>query len=88
MHPENDTAINIWQAKPGLRGHRFEVHEPGLHHLAFNVERHEQIDPLAGLIPSWGGTLLEGPGAVMARPIRAAPEPPTTETAGAEQSAT
>jgi len=37
----NGTAFNIWQAK---LDHPFEVYEPGLHHVAFNVQRHEQVE--------------------------------------------
>jgi glyoxylase I family protein len=58
----NGTAVNVWEAKPGLADHPFEVYEPGLHHIAFNAAHHEQVDQLAALIPTIGGTLLEGPG--------------------------
>lgn len=58
----NGTAINIWQAKPGLADHPFEVYEPGLHHVAFNVERHEQVDELHKLVRELGAEILEGPG--------------------------
>jgi hypothetical protein len=35
LNAANGTAINIWQAKPGLADHPFEVYEPGVHHVAF-----------------------------------------------------
>jgi catechol 2,3-dioxygenase-like lactoylglutathione lyase family enzyme len=58
----NGTAFNIWQAKPGLAEHRFEVYEPGLHHVAFNVERHEQVDAVHELVRKLGAEILDGPG--------------------------
>lgn len=62
LNPRNELAFNIWQAKPRLREHRFEVYEPGLHHVAFNVAEHSQIDELAELCVAWGGEILDGPG--------------------------
>ena len=58
----NGTAFNIWQAKPSLAGHKFEVYEPGLHHVAFNVERHEQVDEVHRLVDKIGAEILDGPG--------------------------
>jgi glyoxylase I family protein len=58
----NGTAFNVWQAEPGLAAHRFEVYEPGLHHVAFNVERHEQVDAVHQLVRTLGGEILDGPG--------------------------
>jgi catechol 2,3-dioxygenase-like lactoylglutathione lyase family enzyme len=46
----------------GRPGHPFEVSEPGLHHLAFNVERHEQVDALHDIVRSLGAVILDGPG--------------------------
>jgi catechol 2,3-dioxygenase-like lactoylglutathione lyase family enzyme len=62
LHPLNGTAVNVWQAEPELAHHPFEVYEPGLHHLAFNVEKHEQVDEVASLVRSLGGEILDGPG--------------------------
>ena len=62
INEANGTAFNIWQAKPGLAEHPFEVYEPGLHHVAFNVERHEQVDELCELVRELGGEILDGPG--------------------------
>jgi catechol 2,3-dioxygenase-like lactoylglutathione lyase family enzyme len=62
LNPQNGVAFNIWQAKPDLADHPFQVYEPGLHHVAFNAGTHEQVDQLAALVPTIGGTLLEGPG--------------------------
>ena len=62
LNPGNGTAFNIWQAKPGLAEHRFEVYEPGLHHVAFNVERHEQVDAVHELVRKLGAEILDGPG--------------------------
>ena len=58
----NGTAFNIWQAKAGLADHRFEIYEPGLHHVAFNVERHEQVDAVHELVRKLGAEILDGPG--------------------------
>ena len=58
----NGTAVNIWRARPGLADHPFEVYEPGLHHVAFNVERHEQVDAAHALVVRLGGQVLDGPG--------------------------
>jgi catechol 2,3-dioxygenase-like lactoylglutathione lyase family enzyme len=58
----NGTAVNVWQARPELADHRFEVYEPGLHHIAFNVERHEQVDELCKLVRELGAEILDGPG--------------------------
>lgn len=48
---------------PGLRGGGDPplCDEPGLHHVAFNVARHVQVDEVANLIPQIGGQILEGP---------------------------
>ena len=58
----NGIAFNVWQAEPGLADHPFEVYEPGLHHVAFNVGRHEQVDELHRLVRELGGEILDGPG--------------------------
>src|SRR5712692_1434671 len=55
-------AFNIWEAKGRLAEHRFEVYEPGLHHVAFNVQRHEQIDEALELVRKLGAEILDGPG--------------------------
>lgn len=62
INPLNGTAVNVWQAKPGLKDHPFEVYEPGLHHVAFNVERHEQVDAAHALVRGLGAEILDGPG--------------------------
>jgi catechol 2,3-dioxygenase-like lactoylglutathione lyase family enzyme len=62
INPANGTAINIWQAKPGLAGQAFEIYAPGLHHVAFNVERHEQVDAAHDLVRTLGAQILDGPG--------------------------
>jgi catechol 2,3-dioxygenase-like lactoylglutathione lyase family enzyme len=48
------------QAKSGLR--IGPLHEPGLHHVAFNVERHEQINALHAIVRRAGAVILDGPG--------------------------
>ena len=62
INEANGTAMNVWQAKPGLADHPFEVYEPGLHHIAFNVERHEQVDEVHKLVRELGAEILDGPG--------------------------
>ena len=62
INEKNGVAFNIWQAKPGLANHPFEVYEPGLHHVAFNAAIHAQVDEMAALVPRIGGQILEGPG--------------------------
>ena len=37
INEPNGTAVNIWRAKPGFADHPFEIYEPGLHQLCFNV---------------------------------------------------
>jgi catechol 2,3-dioxygenase-like lactoylglutathione lyase family enzyme len=59
INESNGTAFNVWQAK---LDHPFEVYEPGLHHVAFNVERHEQVDELFALVRSLGAEILDRPG--------------------------
>jgi len=55
-------AVNIWEAKPEFAKHPFEVYEVGLHHLAFHVEKREQIDQVHQLVKSLGAEILDGPG--------------------------
>jgi glyoxylase I family protein len=62
INESNGTAFNIWQAKGDLGKHRFEIYEPGLHHVAFNVQTHEQVDAAFELMRSLGAEILDGPG--------------------------
>jgi len=62
INESNGIAFNIWQAEPGLADQPFEVYEPGLHHVAFNVQRHEQVDELHRLVRELGAEILDGPG--------------------------
>src|ERR1700688_2989318 len=59
INESNGIAFNVWQAK---MDHLFEVYEPGLHHVAFNVQRHEQVDAACELVRSLGAEILDGPG--------------------------
>ena len=52
INESNGTAVNVWEAKGELKKHPFEVYEPGLHHVAFNVQRHEQVDRALELVRS------------------------------------
>jgi len=57
----NGLALNVWEASPALAGERFEVYAPGLHHIAFNVARHAEIDALHALLMELGAEILDGP---------------------------
>ena len=59
INESNGIAFNVWQAKAA---HPFEVYEPGLHHVAFNVQQHEQVDAACELVRSLGAEILDGPG--------------------------
>ena len=54
-------AVNIWEAKPEFASHPFEVYEVGLHHLAFHVEKREQVDQVHDLVKQLGAQILDGP---------------------------
>lgn len=58
----NGAVFNIWEAKPALAGHRFEVYEVGLHHIAFNTDTREQVDQVCELAKKLGAEILDGPG--------------------------
>lgn len=62
LNQANGTAVNVWQAMPGLADHPFAVYEPGLHHVAFNVGKHGQVDQACSLVERLGGEILDGPG--------------------------
>jgi len=62
VNPTNGLAFNVWEAKPELARERFEVYAPGLHHVAFNVDRREKVDELCALVRELGGEILDGPG--------------------------
>jgi len=59
VHRSNGIAINVWEAE---QAHPFHVYEPGLHHLAFNVDSTARVDELAALVVELGGEILDGPG--------------------------
>ena len=62
INPANGLAFNVWEAKLELAHHPFEVYEPGLHHVAFNVASHDQVDELHALLQNLGAPILDGPG--------------------------
>lgn len=62
IHPANGIAFNVWQAEPEHSKHPFEVYEPGLHHVAFNVSHHDDVDAVAALVENLDGEILDGPG--------------------------
>jgi catechol 2,3-dioxygenase-like lactoylglutathione lyase family enzyme len=61
LNAANGIAFNVWEAKPEHARHPFEVYEPGLHHVAFNVAARGQVDALADLVRGLGAEILQGP---------------------------
>jgi glyoxylase I family protein len=57
----NGAVLNIWEAKPALAAHTFEVYEVGLHHIAFGADTREQVDAAAALATALGARILDGP---------------------------
>jgi catechol 2,3-dioxygenase-like lactoylglutathione lyase family enzyme len=57
----NGTGLNIWQAAPALAGRLHEIYAPGFHHLAFNVEKREQVKAIRALLQTLNAEILEGP---------------------------
>jgi catechol 2,3-dioxygenase-like lactoylglutathione lyase family enzyme len=45
-----------------VAGRAHELYAPGFHHLAFNVERREQVDAIHALVRDLGAEILDGPG--------------------------
>lgn len=62
INATNGIAFNVWEAKPELASHTFEVYEPGLHHIAFNVSSQAEVDRVHALVRRLGGRILDGPG--------------------------
>jgi glyoxylase I family protein len=58
----NGTAINVWEAKPELAAHKFQVYGVGLHHISFHTKAHEQVAQVHELVRKLGATILDGPG--------------------------
>jgi len=57
----NGAVLNVWEAKPELAAHPFEVYEVGLHHIAFNTDTREQVDEACALVTRLGARVLDGP---------------------------
>lgn len=62
INATNGTGVNIWQASPEFLQNRFQIYSPGLHHVAFNVERRGQVEEACKLVRSLGAEILDGPG--------------------------
>jgi len=62
VNARNGAVLNIWEAKPDLARHPFEVYEVGLHHIAFNTDTREQVDDACELVKKLGARILDGPG--------------------------
>ena len=58
LNEANGIAVNVWEATVD---HQFEVYEPGLHHIAFNVSPKSKVDEASKLIEKLGGEILDGP---------------------------
>ena len=61
INRNNGTGLNIWQANPTLAARPHEIYAPGFHHLAFNVERREEVGAVREVVEAAGGEILEGP---------------------------
>jgi|SRR5215469_9068339 len=62
VNPANGAVLNLWEGKPEFAAHRFEVYAVGLHHIAFNGDRREQVDEACALVRNLGPEILDGPG--------------------------
>ena len=62
INPANGVAFNVWEAKRELASHAFQVYEPGLHHVAWNVGSREQVDDLHDKVRALGARILDAPG--------------------------
>jgi catechol 2,3-dioxygenase-like lactoylglutathione lyase family enzyme len=62
INMSNGIAVNVWEATPKFASHKFEVYEPGLHHVAFNVSSQAEVDQVHELVRRLGGRILDGPG--------------------------
>ncbi len=58
VHEAHGTAVNVWQA---TKAHDFDVYEPGLHHLAFNVSSKSAVNELHELAQELDAEILDGP---------------------------
>ena len=58
LHELHGTAVNIWQA---TKLHPFDVYEPGLHHVAFNVSSKSEVDRIHQIVVELGAEILDGP---------------------------
>lgn len=58
----NGAVFQLWEAKPELARHPFEVGEVGLHSVAFYTDTHEQVDRACELAKRLGAKILDGPG--------------------------
>lgn len=61
INAANGIAFNVWEAKPELAHHPFQVYEPGLHHVAFNAVSRVQVDRLHAIVVGLGTRVLDGP---------------------------
>jgi len=55
------SAINFWQAKPELIGHKHQDYAPGLHHLAFNASSKQEVDDFYKLLLDVGANIVDAP---------------------------
>ena len=62
INEANGIAVNLWQAKGAGAKHPFEAYEPGLHHLAFNLDSRAAVDEIHALALELGAKVLDGPG--------------------------
>jgi glyoxylase I family protein len=62
VNRHNGAVLNLWEAKPELAAHPFQLYEVGLHHIAFNTDTREQVDEACALVRRLGARVLDGPG--------------------------
>jgi catechol 2,3-dioxygenase-like lactoylglutathione lyase family enzyme len=55
------TAVNLWQAEPGLKDRKHERYAPGFHHCAFAVDGRDEVDALHRLLVERGIRVLDAP---------------------------
>ncbi len=57
----NGIAFNVWEATSELASREFQLYAPGLHHVAFDLASHDQVDQLHAVVEGLGGRVLDAP---------------------------
>ena len=61
VNASNGIAFNVWEATSELASREFQLYAPGLHHVAFNLASHDQVDQLHAVVEGLGGRVLDAP---------------------------